>query len=109
MNKLILAGAAVLPPATGLFGALDTLANGVYLGVAAVGLGFAVGIAGIPSLAQGAFVGIGAFGCALARIHLELPLAPAALIGALAATAAGLLVGVAAARLRPAATAVAPR
>ena len=56
-----LIAAAIVPPATGLFGPLDALAGGLYLGLAAVGLGFAVGIGGVPSLAQGAFVGVGAF------------------------------------------------
>ena len=62
----VFGAAAVLPLVTGVFGSLDTLASGLYLGVAAVGLGFAVGIGGIPSLAQGAFVGVGAFTSALA-------------------------------------------
>src|SRR3954452_3638674 len=56
-------GAAVVPLLTGALGSIDTLANGLYLALAAVGLGFAVGIGGIPSLAQGAFVGVGAFVC----------------------------------------------
>jgi branched-chain amino acid transport system permease protein len=104
---LALGAAAVIPPATGILGPLDTLASGLYLGVAAIGLGFAVGVGGIPSLAQGAFVGIGAFTSALARLHLGLPLAGSALLGALAATTAGLLVGAATARLRRALIAVA--
>jgi branched-chain amino acid transport system permease protein len=37
---------------------LDGLAETLYLAVAAVGLGFAVGIGGMPSVAQGAFVGV---------------------------------------------------
>jgi branched-chain amino acid transport system permease protein len=102
-----LIAAAIVPPATGLFGPLDALAGGLYLGLAAVGLGFAVGIGGVPSLAQGAFVGVGAFVSALLRIHLGWPLAPAVLIGGLAAATAGFAAGAAAARLRPAAIAVA--
>jgi branched-chain amino acid transport system permease protein len=102
-----IAVAAVLPLVTGFLGSLDTLANGLYLALAAVGLGYAVGIGGIPSLAQGAFVGVGAFASALARIHLGAPLLAAALLGTAAAAAAGLAVGVLTVRLRPAATAVA--
>ena len=46
---------------------LVDLAGFVYLALAAVGLGYAVGLAGIPSLGQGAFFGIGAFAEAIAR------------------------------------------
>src|SRR4051812_18994332 len=103
----VVLGAAVVPLVTGALGSIDTLANGLYLALAAVGLGFAVGVGGIPSLAQGAFVGIGAFASVLARIHLGAPLGAAALLGTLAAGAAGLLAGAMTVRLRPAATAVA--
>jgi branched-chain amino acid transport system permease protein len=103
----LLVAAAIVPPATGVLGPLDELAGGLYLALAAVGLGFAVGIGGLPSLAQGAFVGVGAFACALVRSRLGWPFAPAVVLGALAAGAAGLAVGFAAVRLRPAAVAVA--
>jgi branched-chain amino acid transport system permease protein len=102
-----LAAAAIVPPATGIFGPLDTLAGGLYLALAAVGLGFAVGVGGIPSLAQGAFVGVGAFISAVLRVQLGWALAPAVVLGALAACAAGFAIGLASARLRPAAIAVA--
>ena len=42
---------------------VDGLAATGYLALAAIGLGFAAGIGGLPSLAQGAFVGVGAVGC----------------------------------------------
>jgi branched-chain amino acid transport system permease protein len=78
---------------------LDGLAETGYLALAAVGLGFAVGIAGMPSLAQGAFVGIGAVSAA----HLAndaWPAPAAALAGAVAAGVAGIAVGVAVVRFR---------
>jgi branched-chain amino acid transport system permease protein len=62
------------------------LAGGVYLACAAVGLAFAVGVAGLPSLAQGAFVAVGA----VAGAHLPSTAAPFA--GGAAAAIAALLV-----------------
>jgi branched-chain amino acid transport system permease protein len=79
---------------------LDGVAQTAYLAVAAVGLGFAVGIGGMPSLAQGAFVGLGA----VAAGHLVgwgAPALGAAALGALAAACGGLVVGAAVARFRP--------
>ena len=43
---------------------VDGLAATGYLALAAIGLGFAAGIGGLPSLAQGAFVGVGAIAAA---------------------------------------------
>src|SRR5437588_12912985 len=40
---------------------LSRVASGLYVALAAVGLNFAVGLGGMPSLGQGAFVGAGAF------------------------------------------------
>ena len=79
---------------------LDGLAQTGYLAVAAIGLGFVVGIGGMPSLAQGAFVGVGA----VAAGHLVgwgAPAVAAALLGALAAGCGGLVVGAGIVRFRP--------
>jgi len=79
---------------------LDGLAQTGYLALAAVGLGFAVGIGGMPSVAQGAFVGVGA----VAAGHLigwGVPPLLAALVGALAAGCGGVVVGAAVVRFRP--------
>ena len=51
-------------------------------------------------------MGVGAFVAALLRIHLSVPLAPAALLAGAAATAAGVAVGLGTVRLRPALLAV---
>jgi branched-chain amino acid transport system ATP-binding protein/branched-chain amino acid transport system permease protein len=102
-----LAVVAVVPPLTGFPGPLDSLAGGLYLGLAAIGLGAVVGLAGIPSLAQGALVAAGVFASVLARTRLGLPLAPAAGLGALAGGALGLPVGALVAGLSPAVAAVA--
>jgi ABC-type branched-subunit amino acid transport system ATPase component/ABC-type branched-subunit amino acid transport system permease subunit len=72
------------------------LADGLYLAVAAVGLAFAVGIAGLPSLAQGAFIAIGAVvGARLVEVGIPtIAAAPAAAIaGGLAAAATGAAFG----------------
>jgi len=101
------AAAALLAPAVlPLSGRMPDLAEFVYLAVAAVGLAYAVGLAGIPSLGQGAFLGIGAFAEAIARAKGGWPLLPSLLIAVLATSAAGTLVGLATGRLRGAFVAV---
>src|SRR5207302_2688247 len=74
------------------------IADGLYLACAAIGLAFAVGVAGLPSLAQGAFVGVGAVTAAHV-LAAGWPTAAAALAGAVAGGLAGALVGLAFARL----------
>ncbi|MGZ4319250.1 MAG: branched-chain amino acid ABC transporter ATP-binding protein/permease [Gaiellaceae bacterium] len=84
----------LLVPFLGLPGLrMDALASTVYLAVAATGLGLTVGAAGLPSLGAGAFVASGAFTSALLMARAGWPLEPAALCGALAALAAGLVSG----------------
>jgi branched-chain amino acid transport system permease protein len=95
----------LLVPFLGLGLRMDALASTVYLAVAATGLGLTVGGAGLPSLGAGAFVAIGAFTSALLMARSGWPLEPAALCGALAALAAGLISG-GVVRLRPAFVAV---
>jgi ABC-type branched-subunit amino acid transport system ATPase component/ABC-type branched-subunit amino acid transport system permease subunit len=74
------------------------LANGAYLACAAVGLAFAVGVAGLPSLAQGAFLAIGAvIGAQLLASGVPTPLA--ALAGGLGGGLSGGIVSYAFARL----------
>jgi branched-chain amino acid transport system permease protein len=72
---------------------LDSLADTVYLAVAATGLGLTVGAAGLPSLGAGAFMAIGAFTSALLVARSGWPLEPAVLAGAAAAVVAGLISG----------------
>ena len=95
----------LLVPFLGLGLRMDALASTVYLAVAATGLGLTVGAAGLPSLGAGAFVAIGAFTSALLMARAGWPLEPAALCGALAALAAGVVSG-GVVRLRPAFVAV---
>ncbi len=78
----------------------DPIASSLYLALAATGLAFAVGLAGIPSLGQGAFMGIGAFGSALLQAKADWPAGAAIAAGTLAATAAGLVAGLGVVRLR---------
>ena len=95
-------GVAALVPFLSLPGVrVDALAQTIYLAVAATALGLLVGTAGLPSLGAGAFVAIGAFTSALLVVREDWPLEAAALAGALAALAAGLLFG-GVVRLRPA-------
>ncbi|MGZ4131285.1 MAG: ABC transporter permease subunit, partial [Actinomycetota bacterium] len=85
------AAAAFVPLVTGEARLAD-LAGGLYLAVAAIGLAFAVGVAGLPSLAQGAFVATGAVvGAQL--LEAGVPTAAAAPAGAVAGALAGLTVG----------------
>jgi len=92
--------AALLAPAVLPEGRLVDLAGFVYLALAAVGLAYAVGLAGIPSLGQGAFFGIGAFSEAIARSKGGVPLLPSLLLAVLVAGACGVLTGLATGRLR---------
>lgn len=83
-----------------VFGGARTadLAGGLYLACAAVGLAFAVGVAGLPSLAQGAFVAVGAvIGTHLLAAGVPTPLA--ALAGGVGGGLSGWIVGYAFARL----------
>ena len=72
---------------------LDSLADTVYLAVAATALGLTVGVAGLPSLGAGAFIAIGAFTSSLLVARSGWPLEPAVLAGAAAALVAGLIAG----------------
>jgi branched-chain amino acid transport system permease protein len=76
------------------------IASGLYIALAAVGLNFAVGLAGMPSLGQGAFVGAGAFTTAALRVHAGWEPVPATIAGVALALVAGVAVGIGAIRLR---------
>jgi len=106
LAAVVVAGVLLAPAVLPLSGQMPDLAAFVYLAVAAVGLAYAVGLAGIPSLGQGAFLGIGAFAEAIARAKWGWPLLPALLLGIGAAAAAGVLTGLATGRLRSAFVAV---
>ena len=87
-------GLAALVPFLSLPGVrLDSLADTVYLAVAATGLGLTVGVAGLPSLGAGAFMAVGAFTSSLLVARSGWPLEPAVLAGAAAALVAGLISG----------------
>jgi ABC-type branched-subunit amino acid transport system ATPase component/ABC-type branched-subunit amino acid transport system permease subunit len=89
--------AALVPLAVGDARTAE-LADGLYLTCAAVGLAFAVGVAGLPSLAQGAFVAVGAVtGAHLLAAGVPTPVA--ALVGGAGGGLAGWIVGYAFARL----------
>jgi ABC-type branched-subunit amino acid transport system permease subunit/ABC-type uncharacterized transport system YnjBCD ATPase subunit len=98
---------AALVPVLPLDLGLDRLAADLYLGAAAVALGVAVGLGGMPSIGHGAFVAVGAFGAALLGARAGWPTGPAVVTGAFVAAAAGAAIGLATARLRPALVAVA--
>jgi branched-chain amino acid transport system permease protein len=95
---------AALLPALGL--GLDRVAADLYLGAAAVGLGIAVGLGGLPSVGHGAFVAVGAFGAALLAARSGWPTEAAIAAGALFAALGGAAVGLAVGYLRPALVAV---
>ena len=101
-----LVAAMVAPAVLPLTGRMPDLAAFVYLVLAAVGLSYAAGLAGIPSLGQGAFVGIGAFAEALLRAKAGWPLLPSLAVAILAAAVAGALTALATGRLRGAFVAV---
>ncbi|MFN2594368.1 MAG: ATP-binding cassette domain-containing protein, partial [Actinomycetota bacterium] len=78
---------------------IASLATGLYIVLAAVGLNYAIGLAAIPSLGQGGFVGIGAFVAAWLAVRWGWDLVAATAAGTAAATVAGFFVGAGAARL----------
>jgi ABC-type branched-subunit amino acid transport system ATPase component/ABC-type branched-subunit amino acid transport system permease subunit len=97
---IAIAAFAVAALAPLVFGEARTadLADGLYLACAAVGLAFAVGVGGLPSLAQGAFVAVGAvIGAHLLALGVPTPLA--ALAGGIGGGLSGWIVGYAFARL----------
>ncbi len=106
LMAVAIAAALIAPAVLPLSGRMPDLAAWVYLALAAVGLAYAVGLAGIPSLGQGAFLGIGAFTEAIARAKWGWPLLPSILLAVVAAAAAGGLTGLATGRLRGAFVAV---
>ena len=85
---------------------MTTLAQDLYLLLAAYGLALPVSYAGLPVLSQGAFVAVGAFGTALLAGH-GMPLLVAAIAATTIAGLAGYLVGFAATRLAGASLALA--
>ena len=100
LTVLAIAAALIAPGVLPLSGRMPDLASFVYLALAAVGLAYAVGLAGIPSLGQGAFLGVGAFAEAIARAKGGWPLLPSLLLAVVVAAAAGGLTGIATGRLR---------
>jgi ABC-type branched-subunit amino acid transport system permease subunit len=77
---------------------VTTLAQDLYLLVAAYGLAVAVTYAGLPVLGQSAFVAVGAFGTTQLVMH-GTPLGVAVVVAVAAAALAGYAIGFAAARL----------
>jgi branched-chain amino acid transport system permease protein len=96
--------AAALVPALGI--GVDRLAGDLYLAAAAVGLGLAVGLGGLPVLGQGAFIAVGAFTAALLGARAGWGTGWAVLCATAAAAGAGVVVGLLCAWLRPALVAV---
>ena len=85
---------------------MTTLAQDLYLLLAAYGLALPVSYAGLPVVGQGAFVAVGAFGTALLAEH-GTPLGVAVIAAVALAAVAGYLVGFAATRLAGASLALA--
>src|SRR5439155_2282859 len=92
--------AALVPAVVSSPVRLQSWASGLYIALAAVGLNFTIGLAGLPSLGQGAFVGAGAFTTAWLRAHAGWEPIPATLVGVALAFVAGIVVASGAVRLR---------
>ena len=91
--------AFVVPPLVSDSLQLQDLAGWLYLALAATGLAFALGLAGMPSLCQGSFMAIGAFTAALLRARTGAGPIEAALAGLALTTLAGLGLGLGFVRL----------
>jgi branched-chain amino acid transport system permease protein len=81
---------------------VGAVAAGLYLVVAALALAVPVGHAGMPVVSQGAAFAVGAFATALLRVRADWPLEATLPVALAAGGLSGVLVGAAAARLRPA-------
>jgi branched-chain amino acid transport system permease protein len=93
-----IAAAVLLPLAVGEL-TLQDLSSWLYLALAATGLAFALGLAGMPSLCQGAFMAIGAFTAALLRARTGAGPIESALAGLALTTLAGAALGLGFVRL----------
>jgi branched-chain amino acid transport system ATP-binding protein/branched-chain amino acid transport system permease protein len=91
--------ALVIPPLAADSLQLHQLAGWLYLALAATGLAFALGLAGMPSLCQGAFMAIGAFTAALLRTRTGAGPIESALAGLALTTLAGAGLGLGFVRL----------
>ena len=91
--------ALVIPPLVFSTLQLQDLAGWLYLALAATGLAFALGLAGMPSLCQGAFMAVGAFTAALLRVRTGAGPIESALAGLTLTTLAGVALGVGFVRL----------
>ena len=80
---------------------LAHLTEWLAFAIAALGLGIAVGVGAMPSLAQGAFVAVGAFAAAQLQTRADWPLAIAVPVAVLIAAASGVVTGAGLVRLRP--------
>jgi branched-chain amino acid transport system permease protein len=85
---------------------LASLANWLYLALAAIALAVPVGLGRMPVLSQGAFMAIGAFTAALLRVRAGWSLEAAVPVAVLASAAAGVVAGIGVVRLRTAFVAV---
>ena len=94
---LVLAALAIWAVLGG-FLAREIVAEIAILAILALALDLVAGFGGMVSLAHGAIMGVGAYGYALANLA-GLPPWPAALVGLLAATVTGGLIGAVSARL----------
>lgn len=83
-----------------------SLANWLYLVLAAIALAVPVGLGRMPVLSQGAFMAIGAFTAAVLRVRAGWSLEAALPVAVLASATAGVVAGIGAVRLRTAFVAV---
>jgi branched-chain amino acid transport system permease protein len=96
---VVVVAACALAPAVAPGVAWASAANALAFVVAAIGLAFAVGDGGLPSLGQGAFVGTGAYTTAAVRASRGWDPVTAAVAGIVVAAVLGLVVAAAVARL----------
>ena len=83
-----------------------SLANWLYVVLAAIALAVPVGVGRMPVLSQGAFMAVGAFTAAVLRVRAGWSLEAALPVAVLAAGTAGIVAGIGAVRLRTAFVAV---
>ncbi len=96
----VVAAAAAVPALLNDPVQVASLANWLYVVLAAMGLAVSVGLGRMPVLSQGAFMAVGAFTAALLRVRAGWSLEAALPAAVLASAAAGVVAGVGVVRLR---------
>lgn len=101
ITVVLIVGCMVLLPAAAIDASLEfKLTLVIGNAIAALGLNFIFGVAGLLSMAQAAAMAVGAYATGMLVVNSGMPLVPASILGVLAATITSALTGLIATRIR---------